>query len=158
MTDKELKDYSLRITQASRTGLIVIMYEITTQYLNEAVDSLEIKDYDKFHFSLKKAKSFVNELSSILDLKYEVSLRLLSIYTFINNAIIRADARREDAELRRIVVMLQRLKEAFTEVSKNDNSGPLMDNIQSVYAGLTYSKNGFNEDIGQKGNNRGYLV
>lgn len=158
MTDKDLKNYSLRIPQATRSELIVIMYEVTIEYLNDAIGYLSENNNKMFSFSLKKAKSFINELSSVLDLKYEISLRLLSIYTFINNAIVRADIRRTDEELKRIVVMIEELKEAFTEVSKSDKSEPMMQNIQSVYAGLTYSRNGFNENLGEKGNNRGYRV
>ena len=36
---------------------------------------------------------------------------------------------------------MKRLHASFVEVAKQDTSGPLMENIQHVYAGITYGKN-----------------
>ena len=37
--------------------------------------------------------------------------------------------------------IMKRLHASFVEVAKQDASGPLMENIQHVYAGITYGKN-----------------
>jgi flagellar protein FliS len=37
------------------------------------------------------------------------------------------------------------LKKGFVEVAKQDTRGPVMENTQQVYAGLTYGRNALNE-------------
>ena len=37
MTDEKKQQYTLKISQASRTQLVVILYEMTLDYLKEAV-------------------------------------------------------------------------------------------------------------------------
>lgn len=157
MTKQELNDYGVKVTQASRTGLIVLMYEITVKYLSDACECFRAGDTDEFRFNLRKAKAFINELSGSLDMSYPVSGNLLALYMFMNNALVRADIRRDISETERIIGMLQKLQAAFAEASKEDASGPLMENTQQVYAGLTYSKSSLNENMYSNGN-RGFTV
>ena len=39
MTDEKKQQYTLKISQASRTQLVVILYEMTLDYLKEAEDA-----------------------------------------------------------------------------------------------------------------------
>ncbi len=75
----------------------------------------------------------------------------------MNNALVRADIRKDISETERIIGMLKKLQAAFAEVGKEDDSGPMMENTQQVYAGLTYSKSSLNEDMYSNGN-RGFTV
>ena len=47
--------------------------------------------------------------------------------------------------LNAIIRIRQKLKDSFQEEAKEDLSGAVMENTQSVYAGLTYGKNSLNE-------------
>lgn len=157
VTKQELKDYGMKVTQASRTGLIVIMYEITVKYLSDACECFEAGNTDEFRFNLRKAKSFINELSNSLDMSYPISGNLFALYMFMNNALVRADIRNDISETERIIGMLKKLQASFAEAGKTDESGPLMENTQQVYAGLTYSKSSLNENMYSNGN-RGFTV
>ena len=54
---------------------------------------------------------------------------------------------------------LKKLRASFYEVSKQDDSEPLMKNTQAVYSGLTYSKGGIsNETQTDNIENRGFRV
>ena len=57
-----------------------------------------------------------------------------------------------------IKMIFTKLHDAYYVVSTKDESGPLMDNIQTVYAGLTYSKSDLNEDFMNYDIKRGYLA
>ena len=159
MTKSELNAFAMRISQASRTELIVIMYEIAIKYIDDAVISIGYGDKEGFRQNLKKAKAFVNELASVLDMRYEVAVNLLSLYTYMSKAMVRADITLKTDELVRIRGMLHKLRNAFTSVSEQDNSEPMMKNVQQVYAGLTYSKNALNESYTNVSDlQRGYKV
>ena len=45
----------------------------------------------------------------------------------------------------------------FTEAAKSDASAPLMQNVQKVYAGMTYGRSTLNENL-MNDNNRGFLA
>lgn len=157
MTREELNTYGIKISQSTGTGLVVLTYEIAIKYLEEALECHSKGDMAEFRACLKKSKTFVNQLMSSLDMKYEISKELMQVYIFVNHTMITADVTLDIKDLDRVVVILQKLKASFEEVSKNDDKGPVMENTQPVYAGLTYSKSSLNESV-YPGSNRGFTV
>lgn len=156
MTKDKIRDYSMRISQTSKTGLVVIMYDIVVEYIIEAKVHFLQNEKEEFRRSLKKAENIVQRLASSLDMKYELSSQLMSIYIFANKALIRAAMRYDTSELSRIAAMFRKLKESFKAIEQYDTSGPVMENVQQVYAGMTYSKSSLNESI--YNNDRGFTV
>lgn len=157
MTKEKLTIYTNRISNANPSQLVVIQYDMAIDYLQDALAAYEQNSLQEFTCELKRAKRVINQLSSVLDMKYQISAYLHRIYLFINNAIIRAIARRETAEIERCIKMLEKLRQSFEEVSRQDSRGPVMENTQQVYAGLTYSKGALNEMMSEN-SNRGYTV
>lgn len=157
MTKEELKDYGIKVTQASRTGLISLTFDLAIRYLEEAVGEHKKGNDEEFRNCLCKSKAFINELSASLDMQYEISVRLLSLYIFIYKAMVKADIKKDASELVRIIEMLKKLRDAFEEAGKNTSQEPVMENTQRLYAGLTYSKTSLNEEI-YSDTNRGFTV
>jgi flagellar protein FliS len=52
---------------------------------------------------------------------------------------------------------MNRLYESFKVAAQSDDSEKMMDNVQSVYAGITYSKDNLNETYSND-TNRGFLA
>ena len=75
----------------------------------------------------------------------------------MNRTLVNAIFKCTDKDLLAVVSMLDKLHEAFVVVSSQDTSGPIMKNVQNVYAGLTYSKGNLNE-TSDTSSNRGYTV
>ena len=57
----------------------------------------------------------------------------------------RSITRKKDVNLDSCERVISSLKDSFEEVSKQDTSGPVIENGQQVYAGLTYGKGSLNE-------------
>ena len=55
MTDQRKKEFSLRITQANKTELIVILYEMYLDYLGEAENA--VQDKRAFREAIRKARN-----------------------------------------------------------------------------------------------------
>ena len=87
MTDEERKQFSLRISQSNRTQIVVITYEIILNYIDTAKNCYEDGDIDMMIWNLKKAKQFINDLSSNLDFKYGISAELMNLYRYANKTI-----------------------------------------------------------------------
>lgn len=145
MTKKELKEYSVRITQSTKTGLVVITYEIILNYLQTGKAAFEKGEIKDFVFNVNKAKQFVNNLSGCLDFKYTISKELFEIYLFINRTLSECVVKKDGSKVQNIIGIIEKLKTAFAEVGKNEKTGPVMENTEKIYAGLTYSKGKLNE-------------
>ena len=157
MTSQEINDYGVKISQANKTELIVIMYEMAIKYIDDGLECLKNNNVEEYRLNLKRSKAVINELTSVLDMSYVISFELRSLYVFMNNVLVRADIRVETEELKRVREMLVKLSKSFKKVSASDDSGPVMENTQQLYAGLTYSKTSLNVDM-YNDVNRGFKV
>ena len=145
MKAESIKIYTRRVTSANKSELIVIIYDIIEENLTLAEEALAKNDKENFRNELKQAVSFVKELIVSLDMHYEVSKNLASLYIYVSRCLNFAlvSGKKEEIEAARKVI--RRLGDSFREVAKLDNSEPVMENTQQVYAGITYGK-GLNLD------------
>ena len=156
MTKERLKDYAVKVTQANRVELIVIMYDVAIEYIEDSIACYG-KNTEEFRLGIKRARSIISELSASLDMQYEISGQLLQVYMFLNRALLQCDIRNEAVILPRLTAMLENLKSSFVELSKTVEEAPVMENTQQVYAGRTYSKSSWNENM-YSDSNRGFTV
>ena len=148
MTREEIQAYTMRITRASRSDLVVILYDMAIQYIKEGVTALQAGKAEAGRESLNKARRVVNRLSGDLDMQYPVSAQLFSLYSYMNRALIHAGVSLKVTDAEALVGMLLKLRDAFLQVAGEDTTGPMMRNTQQVYAGMTYSRNSLNENYG----------
>jgi len=159
MKKEAIQAFTARATQASRSELIVILYEMILTEINEAKEAYLQEDIATFDKELKRAQKFVNELTVTLDYQYTVSLDLASLYLYINKRIITAIIKRNPVSLDSAESVLKKLLIGFEGVSKEDKSGPMMRNTQQLYAGLTYGKGKLNETyIDPSNGSRGFIA
>lgn len=156
--DKELvKAFTARVTQASRSELVVIMYEVILADIDSARVHHEKGDIASFTKDIKHAQKFLNELMATLDFQYELSFRLMSLYIFTNKALVTAMFKKSLDKLKEAETVLCNLLTGFEGVSKEDKTGPVMKNTQQIYAGLTYGRGVLNETyIDPQDYNRGF--
>lgn len=145
MKKELIQDYTLRITQASRSELIVIMYEIILSDIASAKEAFDTKDLELYDKELSHAGRFVSELMSALDYSVGLSYRLMSLYIYANKKLTTARIQKKPELLLDVENVFEKLLVGFKKVSEEDISGPVMKNTQQVYAGLTYGKGTLNE-------------
>ena len=140
MKAESVKNYTRRVTSANKSELIVIIYDIIEENLTLAEEALNKGDKETFKNELKQAVSFVKELLVSLDMSYEVSKNLASLYIYVTRCLNFAlvSGKKEEIEAARKV--LRKLGDSFREVAKTDKSESVMENTQQVYAGITYGK------------------
>lgn len=156
---KELKqEYTLKITQANKTQLITILYEMLLIYTGEAKASFDKGDRPGFREGIRKARGCVNELLASLDFEYELATNFLELYLYVNRELARAEVRNIIEPLQNTEKVIKGLHKAYEKLGEMDASGPVMENVQTVYAGLTYGKNNLNENLTDQGTDRGFRV
>lgn len=154
---KELKQqYTLKITQANKTQLVVILYEMLLIYVEEAKCAHEKEDRQGFREGIRKCRGCLKELMASLHFEYEPAMNLLQLYLYANRELARADIHNSTEELDHVKSVMTKLHEAYQKVSEQDTSDPVMANTQTVYAGLTYGKNTLTENLSDQGSSRGF--
>ena len=79
MTREMKQEFTLRITQANKTQLITILYEMVLLYIDEAQEALEKEDKTAFRSAIRKIRGCMNELTSSLNFEYEIAQNLKPI-------------------------------------------------------------------------------
>ncbi len=157
MTKELIQAYTARISQASKTELVVITYEIILSDIKEAEDTFRDGDHPQYARILKHAVLLVNELMRSLDYRFEISYNLLNLYVYVSKCLINAGYQKNTELLASAESVLQKLKAGFEGILQEDPSGPVMQNTQQLYAGLTYGKGVLNEVfIDPKEHSRGF--
>ena len=134
---KELKqEYTRKITQANKTQLITILYEMLMLYVEEAKAAHEKEDRMGFREGIRKARGCINELLNSLNFDYQLAVNFLQLYNAYK--------------------VIKGLHGAYEKLGSMDTSGPVMENVQTVYAGLTYGRNNLVENFTDQGTNRGF--
>ena len=155
MTKECKQQFTLRITQANATQLVVILYEMTLQYLADAEQAAEDA---QFLEAVRRTRGCINELLNSL---HRDTVRRQSFPGCI--CIVSADwrcAKQKPTErrCRTSRKVIAPLCDAYRQIQDQNSSGPVMNNSQTVYAGLTYGRNQLTENMADQGTNRGMLV
>ena len=156
---KELKqEYTLRITQANKTQLITILYEMALLYVDEAEEALSDGDRSELKNAVRRIQGCMCELMDSLHMEYEVARNLLQLYLYINREVAKAALHSDTECLEHVRPVLDKLLSAYKQIEGQDASGPVMGNAQTVYAGLTYGRNDLMENAADPAANRGFCV
>ena len=156
MTNELKQQFTLKITQANKTQLIVILYEMLLVYVEEARDAHEEGDRAGFRDGIRKSRGCLKELMASLHFEYEPAMNLLQLYLYANRELTRADIHNSVDELSNVEMIVKKLHEAYASVGEQDTTSPIMENAQTVYVGLTYGKNDLTENLADQGSNRGF--
>ncbi len=137
MTKEQKSQFTLRITEANPTELVVILYDMALIYLEEGQQA---ESDEALSDAIRKIRGCVNELLSSLHTEYEVAQQMQRLYLFCIRRLAAAGRKKEKAPLKEVQQILQSLRDAYAEIAVQNTAGPVMQNAQTVYTGLTYGK------------------
>ena len=158
MKKDKKQEFILRITGANKTQLVVILYEMVLEYLQDSLEAFECKDFSEYKWNIERAKDCIDELLNSLHPEYEIAGVLKSLYYFYKRELTTAAVQRKAELIMPVIQMIKELKESYGQVSAQDTSAPIMQNTQTVYAGLTYGKGSLNVNLSDQGSSRGFRV
>lgn len=157
MTKERIQQFTLRIAQANSTDMIVILYEMLLDYIDEANDAVHRDDDVALAEAVRKARGVLNELMQSLNMEYEPAGNLRQLYLYCIRKLVHAQSKQVGA-LDEICNIIVPLHDAYGQIAKLNPNGPVMGNSQTVYAGLTYGRNTLTENMADQGANRGMRV
>ena len=157
MSKEKKQENTLKITQANKTQLIVILYEMALTYMEEAKEAYDKNNRKEFRQAISRIRGCINELMGSLRFEYELAIRILGLYMFITKELARAEVRMDYGHVANAENIIRELLKAYREVSFKDDSGPVMQNAQIVYSGLTYDRKDVLDSLSNN-TNRGYTA
>lgn len=158
MTSEIKRQFTFRISQANPTEMVVILYDMTLQYLSDANESAEREEFSAYRENIRRAGKCINELTHSLRLEYEPAVSLRKLYMYCIRRLAQAEIRVHAELLREVAGIITPLRDAYRQIAPQNTAGPVMRNTQTVYAGLTYGKNTLTENMADQSANRGMLV
>ncbi len=145
MTEEQMNVYKMRIAQAGIAEMTTIMLEMELQWMEDAVAAYEEKNLDEFVHCVDKAQAVQVELMNVMNRGNEVAENVYAVFAYINKQLIRSKIKRQPLEFDRLRAMLQKYHTSFQVIEKTDQGGPVMQQSEKVYAGLTYGAGGLVE-------------
>lgn len=158
MTREEIQDFTLRITHANKTEMIVVLYDIILTYIDEAQTNLLKDDIKAFRESVKNLKNAFRELMDSVDTSIDLGLNLLKLYVFCQGQVTKALTNLDTKHLDNVKNVIAGLKESYEQIAPLDKSASIMENTEKVYSGLTYNPYGRSESMVDTASNRGFLA
>jgi len=150
------EDYVSRIASASPLKLVIINYELLIGSVEEAIASEA--DEAAFVRNLSRARDFLSELVSSLDMSVEISKQLAPVYFYVNKIFTDSLRTKKAERLPETVKIMSKLLKAWNAITGDENgSAPLIANAQKIYSNITYGKNG-TLDTYESEANRGFTV
>lgn len=156
MTDEQKQQFTRRITNANKTEMIVILLEMVLTYTEDAKKALENQDKELLVKEISRAKNCLKELQNSVNLENDLAMNYFEIYLFLRRELSRAAVAGNKAALDNVCSIVGEIHETYQKMSKADTSRPIMENAQTVYAGLTYGKNSLNESLAGQDIDRGF--
>lgn len=158
MDAEKKKEFTRRISQSNRSGLIVVMYDMLYTYIEEAAQEYASENYEAFKEAVRHADRVAAELSEALDFRYGLAGQLYPLYTFLRKSLMMCIVKNNIDGLKEAKRVLNPLYAAFEKVAAQDESEPLMQNTQQVYAGMTYGKETLKESYQEPDTSRGFFA
>ena len=158
MTDEKKQEYTLRITQANPSKLVVILYEMFFDFAQEAQEALNKQNRGDFYSALDKAQQALSQLIGSLNFDQDPAESIYRVYLYVSASMGVCRGKLQFAQMQTPLRLMRSLYDTYKTDSACDTRGPVMDNTQKVYAGLTYSKNSLTENMEEGAGSRGFFV
>lgn len=152
------QDYVAKISMATPLQLVIINYEIIIDYLNCSKNYIDNKeDIKTFHFNINKARDFLGELRAGLNMTYDISYELMSIYNYVDKLLAFVLFNRKVCNIDEAIQILQKLMSSWIKIQdEEEDKSPSMQNTQHILSGITYNKNGLLNEYVEPDLDRGF--
>lgn len=117
MTYAALNSYKQNsVVTATPEELTLMLYDGAIKFMNISKYSIENKDLERAHASLIRSQDIINELNYSLDMKYEISEEMRTLYDFISSKLVDANIKKDIAYIEEALVITHELRDTWKEV------------------------------------------
>jgi flagellar protein FliS len=117
-TPASYKNYMAQSVASMTPGeQIVLLFRHASAQIAKAIQCIEKKDINGAHNAIVKAKNIYAYLSDSLDLRYEVSENLFSLYEYAQDRLTEANLKKDSAILEQVLKMTRNFGEMWEQTN-----------------------------------------
>lgn len=155
MNNEKKQEFTRRVAQANSTEMVIILYDMVLEYIEDARASKAAGNDVDFHVAIGHVQGCISELQASLNYEYEPAPAMGELYRYCIRRVGASEIRNDVSILDEVVKVIAPLRDAYDKIKGENTSGPVMGNSQEVYAGLTYGRTDITENYVEQ-SNRGY--
>lgn len=110
--------YETQIKTATPEELTLMLYNSCIRFLKQAYISVENRDYQSKNAHVTKAINIIDELHATLDMNYDISKSLASLYDYFNQRLVYASMQLDLEVLQEIIDLVTDLRDTWHEAIK----------------------------------------
>ena len=107
------------IMTMTQEELLNVLFETCVKRMNSAVIYIEEKNYALASENIQKARNILRYLDETLDMSYEISANLSSLYDFFIYQLTNANVKKDAGMIKEIIPMVDELGKTFKEAEKS---------------------------------------
>ncbi|MGQ9513089.1 MAG: flagellar export chaperone FliS [Thermodesulfitimonas sp.] len=108
--------FAAAIATAPPGRLLLMLYDGAINFLSRAVDALERKDFEEANRLIVRAQDIIAELTSSLDMRYDVAQSLYQLYDYFNRRLVEANVKKDGIPIAEVQGYLRELRAVWAEV------------------------------------------
>ena len=120
------------IFTASPEELTLMLYNGLVKFIMRGIDSIEKKDIQEANSNIIKAQNIISEFMNTLDMKYELSASLNSIYDYMLRRLIDANITKDKDIMEEVLEFAKTLRDTWEQamkISRQQNRRPTVTNV-----------------------------
>ncbi len=116
-----------QVNTATPDKLLIMLYDGAIRFCNQARIAIGSKNLEQAHVNLTKAQNIIIELMTTLNMDYEISQNLYSLYDYLYNRLVEANMKKDTAIIDEVIDFLTDLRKTWAEAAAKlkAESGPL---------------------------------
>ncbi len=107
------KNQSVRLS--SPEELTLMLYNGCLRFIRQAKEAVDLKDIPATHESILRAQEILQELSSSLDMRYEISQGWSEIYAYMLHRLVEANIAKDKNILEEVEVLALSFRDTWVE-------------------------------------------
>lgn len=107
-----------QIMTATPEALTLMLYNGCLKFMQEGLDAMEKKEYEKTNTALQKAQAIISEFQVTLDMKYDISHQLLPLYEYCYNRLVEGNMKSDPEKVVEAQGIIRELRDAWAQAMK----------------------------------------
>ncbi|OGX68201.1 MAG: flagellar export chaperone FliS [Paenibacillus sp. RIFOXYA1_FULL_44_5] len=108
----------MQINTASPGELTLMLYNGCIKFMKLALKGIQEQNYELKNINILKSQNILDELLITLDMKYEISKNLSSLYIFMKEKLVEANIKLNADSLNVCVELITELRDTWVEAIK----------------------------------------
>lgn len=106
------------VNTASPQELTLMLYNGLIKFLLLSIQSIEEQSIEKVNNNIVRAQDIITEFMSTLDMNYEVSSGLFSLYDYMKRRLIEANIKKDKAIIEEVLGFAEELRDTWAQAMK----------------------------------------